>query len=157
MTHVSESCRGVGVFKSSASDTLKIAFFRQTTPNFGYLGAFLGGGGLGDPRPGRGAIDRNRIGGLHSTFLAMRGMNVRKFRKIGKKISVFRRHAAIKFRFWPILLHIWKALGRPRRMVPPCQQQISKGEEIWGVKGRFFRLFSDRAPTKAIFSRCSTP
>ena len=104
------------------------------------------GRGSRDPRPGRPAIDWNRFGGLESTFVAMPTSDMRKFQKIGKKISVEKINAAINVRISPIFLHIWKALGRPRRMVPPCQQQISTGEALLGGQRSIFSIFRRQCP-----------
>ena len=104
------------------------------------------GRGSRDPRPGMPAIDWNRFGRLESTFVAMPTSDMRKFQKIEKKISVEKINAAIIVRISPMFLHIWKALGRPRRMVPTCQQQISTGEALLGGQRSIFSIFRRQCP-----------
>ena len=99
------------------------------------------GGGLGDPRPGRVAIEWNRNGVLESTFLVMRATDRGNFGKIAKKNSVFRVHAAINFRFSPMLIQFWKALGRPRRMVVPSRHLSATVEALLAGQRSIFPTF----------------
>ena len=144
--HMLEACRGGTAFQTSKSDTLKMTFFRHFYHTFSISRSFWWGGGLATPaQAGRLSIGIDSAG-WNQHLWRCRPPICENFKKSEKKISVEKINSAIKFRFWPILLHIWKALGRPRRMVPPCQQQISTGEALLGGQRSIFSIFRRQCP-----------
>ena len=148
-----KTCRGATLSKSSPSNTWKSAFFRHICPKFSYFPVFLGGGGLGDPRPWMRAIDRNRNGSLQCTSGATRIVYMAKIAKSKKKISVFSKKCCKKLLFSPIFFHHLIALGRARLFLAAPQQRISKGEELEAIERPFFDIFAMVPPLFQVLHR----
>ena len=87
----------------------------------------------------------------------MRALYMRKIKKKIKKIPVFWKKCCYQHQISPIFLHFRKALGSPRRLIPPLSLRILTGEAPRAVKCRFLRFFAESDLTKSIFTPNKPP
>ena len=130
--------------KRSAETTLKIGVFRRFStfkPKIRLLVVILVGRGSGRPPPRGCGYRMEPKWGLGLDVPSHAGLRQGKIEKNRKKNSVFRVHAVIKFRFPPMSIQFWKALGRPRKTMNGFGGLRPTVDPVWGPQKSILAIF----------------